>query len=219
MNCLKEGKMNSLTFGPLDYQSSFDGVCLTLHLCDDCYEKLNPPIKERKVISTEEYREQYEHEDEMLKYFESLPLPGQELLYNRFGDTDAVKMAPQDWIDYKLKELSHEKCKRYILISPEEEKAYMEQFPICARRCLVDSFGGQTFEACSINHVIGPVKPERIYPHCYKCPYFKQSGKEPLLHITHIQWENLRRCTGSYMALIDKGFDPEQIIQILKDIS
>ena len=40
-------------------------------------------------------------------------------------------MESQDWIDYKLGILSHEKCLDYGLISPTMTKQFKDKFPTC----------------------------------------------------------------------------------------
>ena len=60
-----------------------------------------------------------------------LPLESQELVYNSFIEGTSYHMKPQDWIDYRLGVLPHDKCKEYGLYSPDEKKAYYNRFPMC----------------------------------------------------------------------------------------
>lgn len=83
-------------------------------------------------------------------------------------------MDSQDWIDYELGELPHDKCKEYCLYSPQEIKAYNDRFPTCANvflktysdgsggcRCSLGAHGNKD-GSCGVN----------ISSECYQCAWY-----------------------------------------------
>ncbi len=131
-NCLKEGKVHNIHIRALGYGSGFDNFSTQINLCDECYNLTNPEWWKLNVID-DEYDGHYEFESEILKFVNQMPLAGRELFHNRYayGACADYKMEPQDYIDYELEILSHDKCKEYGYYSPNEIKAYQEKFPIC----------------------------------------------------------------------------------------
>jgi len=121
-----------IEIGQLGYGGGFDGWKTKIQLCQDCYNKTSSKWWELNIIR-DECCEEYEYENEIFDYINSLPLGGQELVYNRFasGFHFNNQMEPQDWIDYKLNILPHEKCKKYSRYSPQERQAYRDRFPTC----------------------------------------------------------------------------------------
>lgn len=181
MKCLKESRLlKEIDIPEMGYGSAFDGTGTKVILCKDCYIKSNSSIWSMETRKFDEYCEEYLHEDEMLDYISQLPLQSQELVFNEFkhGWNTNYSMEAQDWIDYRLNELPHEKCKEYGLYSPEEINAYKERYPKCEyvyntvwndgsksshcamRTCTSGEYGGQI----GINYST----------ECYKCPYFKE---------------------------------------------
>ena len=184
MKCLKEFKDKDLIdieIPELGYGSDFDGINTKLILCKDCFEKSNPQIwnlkvKQQWASEFPDYQniendfvicQEYEHEKEMLEYIEDLPLQSKELVWNTFssGWLSDYKLNSQDWIDFELDELPHEKCKEYGLISPEEIKAYKTRFPSC-------------------EWVYNQIYSDNS--HCSKCPYhaFGKFGQIPNVQVS-----------------------------------
>ena len=135
----------------------------------------------------------YKYEKEILEFINKMPLAGQELFYARFDkgtSTDLIR--GQDWIDYTLGILPHEKCKEYGYYSPQEIQAYQERFPLCEhpvnRICNDESknswcpFGaiGEYNQKCYENG-----KDDN----CYECEYF-QERITPIRNIMECDWKD-----------------------------
>ena len=176
--CLKDfdnSTLHKITIPSMGYGSGFDGWSTEVHLCDDCIKETNQEWWKLKEISEYEYHESYEYEDEIFAFIETLPVEGRELFFNRYS-TDNYRMDSQDWIDYELGLLSHEKCKEYGRYSPQEEQTYQERFPICEHvtlrvykdgskgcRCFFGAFGNKD----------GSAKGHQTQSNCYECTHFE----------------------------------------------
>ena len=129
MKCLKKKATHTYRIYGRGYGSSFDMSNTKFQCCDDCdkpeYEEW---FNEQKVM--DDYVETYQHEEKIWDLVKSLPLESQELFENRF-DSDGWHMDAQDWIDYQLDELPHEKCKEYCMYSPKDIEAYETKFTTC----------------------------------------------------------------------------------------
>ena len=161
MKCLKKKATHTYTIYGRGYGSSFDMSDTKFQCCDDC----DSPEYEEWFNETEvmdDYVETYQHEDKIWDLVKSLPLEGQELFENRF-DKDGWHMEAQDWIDYQLDELPHEKCKEYHMYSPKDIESYNSKYPTCEHvvnvvwddnskgsRCPFGAHGeyGQTVDDC-----------------------------------------------------------------------
>jgi len=140
MKCLCEGTTNVVEIGGLGYGGQFDGFGTKVVLCDSCMADTNPEWWKLTIVTDTnengvEIGEQYECEEEILAFIQSCPLEGQELFYNSLSKDiwGYPLLEPQEWIDYQLGTLPHEKCKEYGLFSPQELEAYKARFPICAQ--------------------------------------------------------------------------------------
>ena len=138
MKCLCECSHNivkEIYLGGLGYGSAFDNFGTKIVLCSDCFK--NTPVEwwKLKIIKDIPYEgcESYQYEDEILEYIKRCPIEGRELFYNRFSQSVYGNMKSQDWIDYELDELPHEKCKKYQMYSPEERQAYKDRFHTCGQ--------------------------------------------------------------------------------------
>lgn len=133
--CLQEhDNIHKFVFGDLGYGSSFDCFGSQIQLCDKCFKESNSKIWNFKEVDNEkEYGGHYRYEDEIWEYIRNLPIQSQELFHNEcgFGCDSGYTMEAQDWIDYHLDILPHEKCKEYGLYSPQERQAYKDRFPTC----------------------------------------------------------------------------------------
>ena len=129
MKCLKKKATHTYRIYGRGYGSSFDMSDTKFQCCDDCdkpeYEEW---FNETEVMDG--YIETYQHEGKILDLIKNLPLEGQELFENRF-DSDGWHMEAQDWIDYQLDELPHEKCKEYYMYSPKDIESYNSKYPTC----------------------------------------------------------------------------------------
>lgn len=181
-NCLTEtDNLHKISIPAMGYGSSFDNLSTEVHLCDKCYQESNPEIWSMKEIS-EEYWEEYVHEKEMLEYIKNLPLQSREIVWNHFahGAGADYNMESQDWIDFELGELSHEKCKEYGYYSPQEEQAYKERFPTCEYPVNITYEDGSHGCHCRVNTYTafgeyGQTCDEyNISNECYECEYYKK---------------------------------------------
>ena len=189
-NCLeKKSNIKDFYIYRNDFGSTFDNFHIKIQICNDCkpndFEKW---IDEEPEI--EDYCAIYQYEDNIWEFIDQMPVEGQELALNRFASgAMSLIMEPQDWIDYELDILSHEKCKEYGFISPQEKKTYKERFPVCkhvvnviyddnskASRCPFGTFG-EYGQKASIR---------RASIKCYNCDYFEIRDKP----IELVQGEN-----------------------------
>lgn len=184
-NCLQEkDEIHKIELGPLGYGSEFDCCSTQIQLCDDCYNASNPEIwSDELVYDNDDCKEydwsHYKYEDKMFDYFNNLPIEGKQFVMNEYWIGDYF-MDPQDWIDYELGILSHEKAKEYGLYSKQEISAYIERFPKCkwpANRIYSDGnkacwcpFGASG----DYDQEIG----DSISVECYKCPYYNERSPE-----------------------------------------
>jgi len=179
-NCLKETKVNKIEIPSMGYGSGFDGWSTRINLCDDCYKLTHPDwwkLEEKSLEQTGTWSEffEYKYEDEIFEFVSKMPVEGRELFENRYS-TDSYNMESQDWIDYELDILPHDKCKEYGMYSPQEIKAYNDRFPMCqhvSNRIWNDRskgsgcpFGasGDFNQICSIN----------MSDECYLCEHFAE---------------------------------------------
>lgn len=195
-NCLKETTVHKIKIPALGWVSQFDNFSTIIHLCDDCYKLTNPDWWNLKRIKgkTDWNGVYYEYEDEILKFVKQMPLAGQELFYNRYADgANADYMKAQDWIDYKLGILSHEKCKEYGLYSLQEKQAYEENFPICQHPVNVIHNNG--FKSCwcpfGAYGEYGQKTGLNICDECYLCKYFEER-KSPIKNIMSKDYEDYK---------------------------
>ena len=175
MKCLKKKATHTYTIYGRGYGSSFDMSDTKFQCCDDCdkpeYEEW---FNEQEVM--DDYVETYQHEGKIWDLIKSLPLESQELFENRF-DSDGWHMDAQDWIDYQLDELPHEKCKEYHMYSPKDIESYNSKYPTCeyvvnvvwdddskGSRCPFGAYGeyGQTVDDCG-----------NLCGQCTDCNYYK----------------------------------------------
>lgn len=184
--CLKEhdkSKIHIIEIGALGYNSCFDNLSTRIQLCDDCYN-VNPEWWNLETIIPEGFEQfgyMYKYDKEICQFINELPLESQELVWNEYayGACAGYNMDAQDWIDYQLGTISHEKCKEYGMYSPDEEKAYEERFPTCQHPveiiyndgskgcwCLFGAHGKLNDGVVSVG---GNTSSQ-----CYKCKYYKQ---------------------------------------------
>jgi len=131
----------------------------------------------------------YKYEQEILDFINNMPLSGQELFYARLSK--GIKcdiMRGQDWIDYSLDKLPHEKCNEYGYYSPEERKAYYERFYICNKvRIVIDNKDDYYKESRCPFGVFGNEDgtSECHKPHhqCYECKMFEARDSESRIEV------------------------------------
>ena len=196
--CLKEHKeseIHKIHIPSAGYGSYFDNLSTELQLCDSCYADTNSEWwKFESVPYTEECGEVYKYDNEICDYLKMLPLQGRELVWNRFsyGAGIICNMDSQDWIDYELSELSHNKCKEYGFYSPDEVKAYKERFTTCQypmnRVCNDGSVG------CWCPYGASGKKDQQINENmsreCYRCKQYKKR-ETPILSVNDNDWNDL----------------------------
>lgn len=101
--CMKrKKKLHTIKIEPMSYGSLFDDFGTELYLCDSCYNAAPLPLKKLSVVDDSELLKmgfsckQYEKEDEILTYLESLPRAARELIFNR---NKITLLFPQKVID------------------------------------------------------------------------------------------------------------------------
>lgn len=173
-----KSKIHDIHISSLGYGSGFDNCSAQIQLCEDCISETNQEWwklnLKKSDCSLDDYDfYEYEYENEIFDYFKKLSIQGRELLNNTYSG-DGYIIGAQDWIDYELGILPHEKCKEYGYYSPEEIKAYNEKFPTCeyvANRIWNDKskasycpFGasGDYGQLCNCN----------MSTECYECKYY-----------------------------------------------
>jgi len=192
-NCLKETIVHKIKIPAFGWGSQFDNFSTEIHLCDECIKLTNSEWWKLKTIKgeTDLDGEYYEYEDEILKFVEQMPLAGQELFYNRYATGEFVNfhMEAQDWIDYKLNILPHEKCKEYGLYSPQEIQAYKERFPICQHPVNVIYEDESKGCWCPFGAYgeYGQKIGLDICDECYECKYFEKR-RTPIKYISEKDW-------------------------------
>lgn len=195
-NCLKETTVYKIKIPALAFGSSFDNFSTKINLCDDCYKLTNPDWWKLNIIKgeTDCDGKYYEYEDKILQFVNQMPLAGQELFWNRYATgANASYMEAQDWIDYELGILPHEKCKEYNLYSPQEKQAYRERFPVCQHPVNVIYKNGSNGCRCPFG-AYGKYEQKvglNICDECYQCKYFEQR-KTPIKDILYKDWEDYK---------------------------
>lgn len=197
--CLaKEDFISTFVFKSLGYGSRFDGRETKLQLCKTCLDKTEPRwwrldiVKSKTQFAEDSDLECYKYEDEILAFIKTFPLQGRELFENRFmiDQWNGFKMKPQDWIDYELDILPHDKCQEYMIFSPDEKRAYKKRFPVCKEvfcviyrdgsygcRCDHGAFGKFNFSTNEVEcH-------SQISKDCYFCNYFRDAGTNKFAEI------------------------------------
>ena len=216
--CLKEYDVcNMTTIHILDqgYGSIFDGFNSKLQLCPECYNKCDTSMWSMEIQTDEKDNsyKRYKHEEDIIKYIDKLPIEGKELFLNRVAWGNSVfSMNSQDWIDYNLKELPHDKCKEYGLISHDEKLAYEEKFPKCKYPVNMTFSDGSKTCYCPMGSYgkYGQEVDYTLYMHCYNCPQFKErSNDDVLLELKNEEGE-------LYEIYCLYEFNKEQIEKILK---
>lgn len=190
MMCLSEGKINQIVIGDLGWGSGFDGWSTKINLCSRCYKETNPEWWKLN-IKRKGYCEEYEFENEIFQYIRSAPLEGQELFWNRYEHGDHFPMKSQDWIDYELEILSHDKCKEYGMYSREEHKAYKDRFPTCGRVVKKVYHNGSASCWCHLNangNADGSCGQTSIK--CYRCTdYIPRKDTMEIIYVTQEFYE------------------------------
>lgn len=181
--CLKEfsdNRLHKIIIPSMGWGSGFDSWSTRINLCDDCIKETNLEWwKLEKVTGDFKFDGSwYKYEDEIFQFVETLPIGGQELFWNRYsGESCCTKS--QDWIDYELDLLPHEKCKEYGLYSPQERQAYQDRFPICDKVKIIVYSDGNKGSRCpfgAFGNEDGTTEGDQ--DECYKCIMFNpRKGK------------------------------------------
>ena len=114
MVCLKEKATHEYKISCRGYGSLFDEDNTHWQCCDNCH-KDEYDIWANELPTYDGYCEEYEYEDKISEFIHNLPLQSQELFFNTFNSSEQYFIDAQDWIDYQLEKLSHEKCNEYGL--------------------------------------------------------------------------------------------------------
>ena len=185
-HCLKEFEkenLHKIEINALGYGSFFDNFGTSLQLCNDCYEK-SKSIWTFNTIKDKDNYTIYANEKEIEDYIYSLPIETQELVFNTnaWGAFADDMMEPQDWIDYKIGILSHEKCCNYGLISKHMIEEFTDKYPRCEHVINISYNDGQV-SSCCFNGSHGlkdgkidknDIKKNSQVGKCWNCEYFKE---------------------------------------------
>lgn len=196
-----ESKIHNIKIPEMGYGSQFDGELTEIHLCDDCYQesiKENSELWSMEEIQCDFDKEdncgfyEYKYEQEMLDYIHNLPIEGRQFVQNEFseGASACWTMDAQDWIDYQLDMLPHDKCKEYMMYSLDEIKAYEERFPTCqypANRIWSDD-SKDCWCPFGASGDYGQETGCNISEECYQCPYYTKRTT-PILDIKDENFE------------------------------
>lgn len=194
MKCLKNKATHTYRIYGRGYGSAFDMSDTKFQCCDECDK---PEYKEwfNETEVMDDYIETYRHEEKILDLINSLSLESQELFKNRF-DNNGWHMESQDWIDYQLDELPHEKCKEYGCYSPKDIEAYETKFTTCEYVANVTWNDGSKGSWCpfgaSGDYGQKVDKYVNLSDECTDCTYYKlreNSIKEIKGEDFH-EWEN-----------------------------
>lgn len=197
-NCLKETKVYKIQIGGMGYGSGFDSWSTQINLCDDCINQTNPDwwkLNTKVAFSHGDYNfDCYEYEDKIFEYVNKMPLTGQELFWNRYKNGDHYPMKPQEWIDYELGILPHEKCKEYGMYSPQEREAYKDRFPKCKHVKLKVYKDNSSHTMCyksAFGEKDGSCHEHNISSECYMCDSFKERSED--IQTVYVDKEELER--------------------------
>jgi len=184
-NCLQLSlQIYEILIPALNHNSKFTNFSTILQLCNNCFKLTNPEWWKLEIIKT--YSEnnmmqlRYKYEKEILDFVNQMPIEGRELFYARFGNgANADHMSGQDWIDYVLDILPHEKCKLYGCFSPDEIKSYQKRFPICDKVKKV-IYENEEFKEYNIFKLRCPfgVDDNQTQSQCYECKLFVERNGE-----------------------------------------
>ena len=186
-NCLNQfPQLHEILIPTLNHNSKFTNFSTRLQLCNNCLSLTNPNWWKLEIIKS--YSEDnmmqlnYKYENEILDFINQMPLSGQELFYARFGSgVHSDLMRGQDWIDYALDKLPHEKCKKYGYYSPEERKAYKERFHICDKIKIVIYEDEDRDLRCpfgAYGNINGTYEGDHMHHQCYECKMFESRDGE-----------------------------------------
>jgi len=181
-NCLQNTQVHKIRIPALGQGSKFKFFSTRLNLCLECLKQTNSNWWKLEIIENKEdwYELHYKYEKEILEFINQMPLSGQELFYARFGSgANSDLMRGQDWINYALGKLSHEKCNQYGYYSPEEIKAYQERFPLCDKiKSII--YENEEFKEYNIFKLRCPFGAEdnQINSQCYECRLFIERNGE-----------------------------------------
>lgn len=192
--CLKEfdtNELHKIEIPALGFGSGFDSFSTKINLCNDCFKETNAEWWKLEIVNFGEnnWCEEYKYEDEIFNYIKILPIQGQELFWNRYAnDYFSYYMEPQDWIDYELGILPHEKCKKYGLYSCDEIKAYKQRFPKCKHVKIVKYEDDYIISQCPLGATGNENGQANITPSvkCHQCILFKEKCN----NITNVINEN-----------------------------
>lgn len=218
--CLKNTKeLSAIHIPDLEYPSNFNGLGVSMYLCDDCLSKTNEEwwkLKEMSISDADEsgyeYTEsKYEYDDEMYEYLKALPVQTQEVIFNR-NDFINEKMDPQDWIDWKLGELSEEKYKEYGFVSPKIMESYKERFPTChypVRKVYSDGSAG-CYCFAGASGLADQSTDINISKECHECLYYKKRTNG-MIEIKAEDWDD-------YLTYIKYTLNKEKLKEKFSDL-
>jgi len=187
-NCLQEKQVHKIHIPALGYNSNFFNFSSRVNLCDTCLrEYTNLEWWKLQIVEDNMhdkdcwYSLRYKYEKEILDFVNQMPIEGRELFYARYGNgANADLMSGQDWIDYVLDILPHEKCKLYGCFSPDEIKSYDKRFPICdkVKKVIYENEDeNKNYIILKLRCPFG-VDGTQTQSQCYKCKLFVERNGE-----------------------------------------
>lgn len=173
------------------YGSAYDNDCQTVQLCGECRHGIEEDLDKwfNEIGTYDEdysYCEVYEYEDEIIKFIDSLPIQGREIVINQTS-SDSWYCSSQDWIDIELNKADDEVYKRNGMYSPSEIKAYEERFPTCKNTYLKVWSDGSSGTRCGINSMVSGNSDftcsSNISAECYYCNNYEKKDENYIHHI------------------------------------
>lgn len=182
--CLKEKEnIHSYRLAYRGYGSLFDSFNSIIQLCDEC-NCLELNLWTNETPTMNDYCEEYQHEEKIFDFIDTLPVQGRELFDNQCSDgACAHYINSQDWIDIELGIAPDSVYKENGLYSPSERTAYEERFPTCENVYLKTYKDGSASCQCKFGahgEKDGSCGPN-ISDKCYTCNHYKKKGFNYLL--------------------------------------
>ena len=193
--CLQEKQVFEICIPSIGNGSYFDNFSSRIYLCENCLKQYtNLEWWKLEIIENKDdwYDIHYKYEKEILEFINSLLIQGKELFYTRLAHGDKSYMIGQDWIDFKLGILSHEKCKEYGYYSPDEKVAYYEMFPKCQHP--VNKIYNDDSKSCWCpfgSHGRYNQECSGMCNDCYECQYY-QERITPIIDINEDKWKDYK---------------------------
>ena len=161
-SCLKECEdIKEYKLGLRGYGSTYDGTTSKLQLCSSCREGIDKGLDKifNEVPAESEYLEDYNYEEILRSYIDTLPLEGQELFDNTLTQGwTSYRIDAQDWLDIETKIATDSVYKKNGFYSPSEIDTYYDRFPKCDNTYIKTYNDGSRGSYCRLCSASGNVE-------------------------------------------------------------